>query len=164
MIHLLSACNDYGSLAEVEVQAAQLSAVELGTVALLVGAVNGRAILEITRIDGGTQSHAVTLEGNVLGLVVEIDSVIDFDAPTELDISQVDGIPTGGDLLGVYRGISYGAAIGIGVNTHALENASEVEIDRSYFAAGLAVFAGMEWMDIEPEGAGADAPDSDEVD
>lgn len=77
MLFLLACARPEGALDTVPVASASLSDVELATYAIVGGLVNGSATLDIVRSDGASESHPVELNGSVLGVVIEVDTVVD---------------------------------------------------------------------------------------
>lgn len=133
-------------LAVFEVTDASLSNVDLGHAAAIVGIMSGTATLHFTDSDGQAHSHAVTLEGPLLGAAISAQGQDSwgFDPP---DGSLVlPGPITADQLFGVYQGSATGAALVIGINEHDLENGAGVKLTTDYLTAGIGIVGAIEWL------------------
>lgn len=154
MLLLLTACAHPPGLKGISVESAQLSGLSLSTYASVGGVMHGDATLDIVDVDGEELSVPVDLDGGVFGFVFEVSTVVDFDIPTELDMSGAGQPVDGNQLLGLYDGGGASGVIGVGARGTGLKNEDDIEIERTWFAVGVAVFAGLEWLEITVDESG----------
>lgn len=155
---LLAGCGPQATgLEGIRAEAARLRDLDLATLAMIGGVVDGDATLEIDTTDGEIVAVPVTLRGGTVGLAMEMTIAIDFGIPAELDLSAAGPPVEANDLLGTYDGHGTGAVVIAGVDGRVLENRAGVVLDRDLFALGFAMFAGAEWLRI------AVAPEDDDT-
>jgi len=151
---LLAACGpDLGPLADTPVAAAQLQDLDLSSLSVIGGVTAGDAVLVFSTPRGGAGSIPVALSGPQLGLA--LDLAVDpegHEGAVELDVSDVDGNPTVGQLMGTYRGTKAGGAAVVGSSARRMRNRHGVSFRESHLQLGMSLFAGVEWLTVRPGG------------
>jgi hypothetical protein len=151
---------------DVPVTAAWLEGLDLQSVVVLGGVVEGDALLGYTDDGGRTQAMPVHLGGGALGFIVDItaDPEWGHDIPLDLTEAEVDPVMLS-DLLGSYRGTAAGFALGIGIDGRDLQNRRGIKLEEDHFAFGVGIMAGYEWVKIREGGSeGAEVLDTAAVD
>lgn len=143
---LLLACADppEGTGTSRPLIAAQLEAVELVTWFLVGGVAYGEADLVIT--DDKEQAHVspVSLDGVVIGGVVDASWTGGAAAPLFLPDDEV----MAADLFTLYSGVVTSVSGGVGISTHHLESERGVQLDVALFEAGIGVRVAFESLGI----------------
>ena len=150
LLPALPACggDDLSALAGFDVVRASLEDLDIHTLALAVGLVEGRGTLRIDG-DGGERVVApVELDGWLLGLSldVSVNESAGDSFPLELPAAPVRG----DQVFGSYTGRVAGVVMTLGVKARHLENDHGVRIDQPFFVVGLGMNVGFEWLTLEP--------------
>jgi hypothetical protein len=143
---------------------AWLEDVELGSVAAIVGGQDGSGTLVVVDDAGSTHVFPVQLGGATFGVIFE-GVAVDAKKDTTINLVGADEFPVPGrDLMRRYKGQSSGFALGIGVDDHQLHNRAGCQIDRGFFAVGISMFLGFEWLGIHTDGEGVAVEDTGDTD
>lgn len=146
----LVGCSGSGSTfgEDVVAEEAWVQGVVSTSIAVVGGVVASSGDLHFIDQGGDEYVYPVSLNGSVLGGVVEI-TVDPIPGRVELDLSQAGGSIPADDLLGPYRGTSAAAVAGFGVETRHLHNRAGVAIDETQFALGVGIMGSFEWMNLK---------------
>jgi hypothetical protein len=149
LLALAPACRrlDPEDFADLEVQAAWISGLNINTLALVVGPASGGGDLWMETTDGEVVGVPVVLRGGTAGFSAEM--ILLSTAFSEVEL-ELPGVLTGDQLMGYYRGTSASLVTGAGVETHHLRNEWDVELDQPFFTLGAAVMYGFEWLNLVP--------------
>jgi hypothetical protein len=150
LLGFLVGCAPVGEeLPGLQVESAQLEGLSLTSVGLLGGPVWGSAWLVVQSPDPPYELRfPVDLRGAFFGLGVEMD--LDGFAPDRvIPLELPSATVPGDDLLGAYRGGSFGLSLGAGFDHHRLRNASGVAFRPTFLSVGLSAMIGGEWLRID---------------
>jgi hypothetical protein len=159
-------CGARGDLAEMKVKSAGLENVNLATAAAIGGIVTGGGDLTVEDTDGESHSFPVNLTGPTFGILLDASDADDEMFGLEgfgatVDVSKAERELSGFDLLGLYGGTRAGFHLGIGVDTHSLENQSDVKLEIGLIGVGVGFFAGPEWLTLDVDEDGDDEKDDE---
>ena len=147
LLTLLACQRGIDALPGVTAERAWLEDLDLATVAVIGGGVNGRGTLRVQTPDGRQATYPVELHGGVVGGVIELGVAGPFRVnQVELDLGG--GPVSGSELLGRYRGWSGGLSIIGGFDHHFLRNRDGVSFDATPFQLGVSANIGYEWVHI----------------
>lgn len=143
---LLLACAEppEGSGTSRPLLAAQLEDVELVTWFLVAGVAYGTADLVITDDEGQAHLSPVSLDGMVIGGVVDASWSAGVVVPLFLPDDEV----VAADLFTLYSGVATSVAGGVGLSTHHLESERGVQLDVALFEAGIGVRVAFESLGV----------------
>jgi hypothetical protein len=137
------------ALAGVLVSEAWLDVDAVGAVSMVAGGVGGTGLLSVVGDDGALYEQPVNLQGNVAGLIVDLNLALPFDTVAlELPPEEV----TGDQLFGRYSGSYKSLVAPIGVQSYHLRNDADVEMDRAMLALGVGLTVAWAWVSLLPDG------------
>jgi hypothetical protein len=150
-----AACQVVGTGLDVQVVSATLTDHKAITLVIVGGATWGDAIMSFTDTAGVTREVPVAFAGPAGGLVMDVhiareDLLFDNSTTAELQIPE-GGVPVD-DLFGLYDGSGGGAALGLGICGHNLDNDAGVRLVLSGACAGLALARSENWITMSTDG------------
>ncbi len=148
---LLLGCAERGAWDDVPMDEARLEGFDLSSIAVVVGALDGDALLVFSGPEGDGELP-VHLGGPTLGVALDLSGDVEGHAgPVEIDLSGVDD-PTVGDALGTYFGTAASGAAIVGGSRRRMKNGRGASFREDHFQLGISLFVGMEWVTISPGG------------
>ncbi len=128
---------------------ARLEDVQIQTWFLFGGAVDGAALLVVGDEEGQEHEAIVSIDGALVGGVVEGSLAVGGPVPMFLPDAGVQAV----DLMSVYTGVASSVAAGAGLSTHHLENERGVQIDVALFELGVGARVAFEALGLTQEAA-----------
>ncbi len=159
----LVGCADVGPVPDVDVVAAGLYRVDLTGASVVVGGVQGDAVLVWEEPDGTTGAMSVALSGPTVGLLMDVSIDPEGRNTVPIDLSEADVPLPLRDVFGTYRGT--GGSVGVllvGSGRH-LRNRSGAAIREQHLGLGVGIQGGYQWLTIAPGGADS-LPEMDDPD
>lgn len=143
------------ALEDIEPASALLRNVQMLGATALGGASAGVGEVEIEARDGARFFVPVRLVGGTVGSFFEMGTW--GGDHLEIDLTKADA-PTAAQIFGGYDGARYNLSLTVGVVWYDLENEHGVKLSGTGLAVSVGLFAGHEWLSLEPTAAPAELP------
>lgn len=143
------------ALEDIEPASARLRNVQMLGATAIGGASAGVGEVEIEARDGARFFVPVRLVGGTVGSFFEMGTW--GGDHLEIDLAKADA-PTAAQLFGGYDGARYNLSLTVGVVWYDLENEHGVTLAGTGLAVSVGLFAGHEWLSLEPTAAPTELP------
>jgi hypothetical protein len=143
---------DHGAWDRVAIEEAWLERFDLSALTIVIGSVQGDALLVFTEAGGNVGAVPVHLGGGTLGIALDLSADPEgHEGVVDVDLTDVDA-PTVGDVFGTYHGTGSSGAAVAGGSRRRMKNGAGASFREDHFALGLSLYAGYQWVTIREGG------------